>query len=185
MLLTYQTVCQDALRRAAVKGLQFLMGFVISSRQIKTDPDKLNMMVNWLVPTDRKQLQHFLGFACFCHIFITTARSLLLCTLSPICNHLLLVPWGWGYILHTPGQGLLLTLLPSQIKELVVDFAVASLLLLLLRLSIHHTQRAGESWLSSTGCKQLLKYYEFDLWYTQRKCRHLISMANKLQCENN
>lgn len=47
-----------------------LLGYVISPGQVKMDPGKLSAVLDWLVPTSRKQLQSFLGFANFYRCFI-------------------------------------------------------------------------------------------------------------------
>uniref|UniRef100_A0A8C6L5X0 Gypsy retrotransposon integrase-like protein 1 n=3 Tax=Nothobranchius furzeri TaxID=105023 RepID=A0A8C6L5X0_NOTFU len=47
-----------------------LLGFTISPNQIAMDPAKTSAVVNWPVPTTRKQLQRFLGFANFYRRFI-------------------------------------------------------------------------------------------------------------------
>lgn len=46
------------------------LGLVISPGLIKMDPEKVKAVLNWPVPTDRKQLQRFLGFANFYRRFI-------------------------------------------------------------------------------------------------------------------
>lgn len=48
-----------------VSSVSFL-GFIIEKGQIKTDPAKVKAVVDWPIPTKRKQLQKFLGFANVC-----------------------------------------------------------------------------------------------------------------------
>lgn len=45
-----------------VDSVSFL-GYVIESGQVKTDPQKIQAVAEWPIPTIRKQLQQFLGFA--------------------------------------------------------------------------------------------------------------------------
>ena len=49
--------------------VQFL-GFVVSKGKMEMDPAKTEAVVSWLTPTNRKELQWFLGFANFYHRFI-------------------------------------------------------------------------------------------------------------------
>lgn len=46
------------------------LGYVLSSGQVKTDPAKVQAVLDWPTPTSRKQLQRFLGFANFYRRFI-------------------------------------------------------------------------------------------------------------------
>ena len=45
------------------------LGYIIESRQVKTDPEKIRAVAEWPKPTIRKQLQRFLGFANFYNCF--------------------------------------------------------------------------------------------------------------------
>lgn len=47
-----------------------LVGSFYVSGQVWADPDKVKVVSQWPVPADRKQLQHFLGFAVFSRRFI-------------------------------------------------------------------------------------------------------------------
>lgn len=44
--------------------------FIIQQSQLSPDPAKIQAMVNWPTPTNRKELQQFLGFAKFYRCFI-------------------------------------------------------------------------------------------------------------------
>lgn len=46
------------------------LGYIFESGQVKTDPVKTQAVADWPVPTNRKQLQRFLGFANFYRRFI-------------------------------------------------------------------------------------------------------------------
>lgn len=46
------------------------LGFIVREGRVQADPDKVKAVVEWPVPTDRKQLQRFLGFANFYRRFI-------------------------------------------------------------------------------------------------------------------
>lgn len=46
------------------------LGYIIESGQVKTDPEKTREVAEWPIPTNRKQLQGFLGFAHFYRHFI-------------------------------------------------------------------------------------------------------------------
>ena len=52
-----------------LSSVQFL-GFVVERGQIRTDPAKVQAVADWPNPTNRKQLQRFLGFANFYCRFI-------------------------------------------------------------------------------------------------------------------
>ena len=52
-----------------VSSISFL-GFVVEKGQFRTDPAKVKAVADWPVPTNRKQLQRFLGFANFYRRFI-------------------------------------------------------------------------------------------------------------------
>ena len=57
--------------------IQFL-GFVISSGKLEMDPSKTDAVGSWPIPTNRKELQHFLGFSHFYRHFIRGFSSLVL-----------------------------------------------------------------------------------------------------------
>ena len=46
------------------------VGHVISTAGIETDPDKINKVLLWPRPSDRNELQKFLGFAGYYRKFI-------------------------------------------------------------------------------------------------------------------
>lgn len=46
------------------------LGFIIEQGRLKADPEKIQAVVDWLVPTNQKQLQKFLGFANFYRPFV-------------------------------------------------------------------------------------------------------------------
>lgn len=46
------------------------LGYILAGGQVKTDPAKVKAVVEWPVPTSRKLLQRFLGFANFYRRFI-------------------------------------------------------------------------------------------------------------------
>lgn len=46
------------------------LGFIVEKGQIKTDPAKVQAVTDWPTPSNRKQLQRFLGFANFYRRFI-------------------------------------------------------------------------------------------------------------------
>uniref|UniRef100_A0A8C6NKF8 Gypsy retrotransposon integrase-like protein 1 n=1 Tax=Nothobranchius furzeri TaxID=105023 RepID=A0A8C6NKF8_NOTFU len=52
------------------KASMSFLGFILSPNQISMDPTKVTAVVDWPPPTDRKQLQRFLGFANFYRRFI-------------------------------------------------------------------------------------------------------------------
>ncbi|KAI2649094.1 Transposon Tf2-9 polyprotein [Labeo rohita] len=52
-----------------VSSVNFL-GYVIEGGQVKTDPEKIQAVIEWPKPTTLKQLQRFLGFANFYRRFI-------------------------------------------------------------------------------------------------------------------
>ncbi|XP_050924947.1 uncharacterized protein LOC108874699 [Lates calcarifer] len=52
-----------------VPSVSFL-GFVVEKGQVRSDPAKIKAVVEWPTPTDRKQLQRYLGFANFYRRFI-------------------------------------------------------------------------------------------------------------------
>lgn len=51
------------------------LGFVIAGGEVRPDPAKVRAVVEWPVPTTRKQLQRFLGFANFLRRFIRNYSS--------------------------------------------------------------------------------------------------------------
>lgn len=52
------------------------LGYIITKGQIKADPVKVQAVLEWPEPTDRKQLQRFLGFANFYRRFIKDYSSI-------------------------------------------------------------------------------------------------------------
>ena len=52
-----------------VPSVAFL-GFIISQGRVEMDPGKVTAVTDWPTPTNRKQLQRFLGFANFYRRFI-------------------------------------------------------------------------------------------------------------------
>ena len=46
------------------------LGFIIGQGRLEMDPGKVTAVTDWPAPTNRKQLQHFLGFANFYRRFI-------------------------------------------------------------------------------------------------------------------
>ena len=57
-----------------VSSVQFL-GFMVEKGQVRADPAKVQAVTGWRIPTDRKQLQRFLGFANFYRRFIRDYSS--------------------------------------------------------------------------------------------------------------
>ena len=57
-----------------MSSVQFL-GFVVKKGQVRADPAKVQAVTDWPIPTDRKQLQRFLGFANFYRRFIRDYSS--------------------------------------------------------------------------------------------------------------
>lgn len=57
-----------------VESVAFL-GYIIGSGQVKPDPSKIQAVVEWPQPENRKQLQRFLGFANFYRRFIRNYSS--------------------------------------------------------------------------------------------------------------
>lgn len=53
------------------------MDYVVSQGQLQMDPSKVIAVLDWPVPTNRKQLQRFLGFANFYRRFIKDYSCLL------------------------------------------------------------------------------------------------------------
>ena len=51
------------------KRVKFL-GFIISDKGIEMDLDKVKSIVEWPTPTNKKEVQSFLGFANFYRRFI-------------------------------------------------------------------------------------------------------------------
>ena len=51
------------------------LGYIMSVRRIHMDPTNVKAVVDWPVPTTRKQLQQFLGFANFYRRFIHNYSS--------------------------------------------------------------------------------------------------------------
>ena len=51
------------------------LGFIVAPGSIQMDPGKVSGVLDWPVPTDRKQLQRFLGFANFYRRFIRNYSS--------------------------------------------------------------------------------------------------------------
>ena len=70
-----------------------ILGHIGNGGQVQMDPAKLETMSKWPVPTKKKEVQAFLGFANDCHRFIEnyTAMARLLIDLT---ND---VPFSWGH----------------------------------------------------------------------------------------
>ncbi len=51
------------------------LGFIVAPGSMQMDPEKVSAVTNWSTPTDRKQLQRFLGFANFYRRFIRNYSS--------------------------------------------------------------------------------------------------------------
>ncbi|XP_047233599.1 uncharacterized mitochondrial protein AtMg00860-like [Girardinichthys multiradiatus] len=68
------------------------LGFILEGRQVRADPNKIKAVEDWPIPTTRKELQRFLGFANFYRKFILnysqTASPLTALTSSK-------VPFSW------------------------------------------------------------------------------------------
>jgi len=54
---------------SAQRQLKYL-GHVISERGVATDPDKVQAVLNWLVPSSAKELHNFLGLAGYYRCFV-------------------------------------------------------------------------------------------------------------------
>ena len=61
-------------REFHVKGTIFV-GHVINNQEVKMDPSKLETMSKWSIPTTRKEVLAFLGFANYYHQFIVNYSS--------------------------------------------------------------------------------------------------------------
>ncbi|XP_047234893.1 uncharacterized mitochondrial protein AtMg00860-like isoform X1 [Girardinichthys multiradiatus] len=46
------------------------LGYILECGQVRSDPEKIKVVLEWPVPESRKTLQHFLGFANFYRWFI-------------------------------------------------------------------------------------------------------------------
>lgn len=71
-----------------VSTVSFL-GYIIERGNLKADPAKVDAVLNWPVPVNRKQLQSFLGFANFFRRFIRDYSKIaapLTCLTSPFCG---------------------------------------------------------------------------------------------------
>ncbi|KAI2644989.1 Transposon Tf2-9 polyprotein [Labeo rohita] len=72
----FQALVNDVLRDMSVPFL----GYIVSSKGVRMDPDKIKAVVDWPTPDSRKVLQRFLGFAnfyrCFIHNFSQPAAPL-------------------------------------------------------------------------------------------------------------
>ncbi len=51
------------------------LGFIVASESIQMDPAKVSAVSNWSRPENRKQFQHFLGFANFYRRFIRNGST--------------------------------------------------------------------------------------------------------------
>ena len=60
-----------------VSSVSFL-SYIFQDRQVKTDPEKIQAMAEWPNPTNRKQLQRFLGYANFYRCFICNYSTIAL-----------------------------------------------------------------------------------------------------------
>lgn len=62
---------------------------------MEMDEEKVNAVLNWLVPVDLKQFQWFLGFANLYH-HIIRKHSQVVAALHAITSSNPQVPWAWG-----------------------------------------------------------------------------------------
>lgn len=69
------------------------LGYILAGGQVKTDPAKVKAVTDWPVPSTRKQLQGFLGFANFYRRFIRN-YSLVAAPLTRLTSTKL--PFGWS-----------------------------------------------------------------------------------------
>ena len=69
------------------------LGFVVQRGQLRADPEKVRAVSEWPVPTTRKQLQRFLGFANFYRRFIRD-YSRVAAPLTQLTSTR--VPFGWS-----------------------------------------------------------------------------------------
>lgn len=63
-----RSICKDSWRMSCLQmhlSTVSFLGFIISAGSVSIDPDKVKTVLEWQVPTSRKQLQRFLGFASF------------------------------------------------------------------------------------------------------------------------
>ena len=73
--LVFQRLRECGLKLAAQKCELFrtsisFLGFVVSERGIETDPEKIEKVKNWKVPSNAKELHSFLGFAGYYRKFV-------------------------------------------------------------------------------------------------------------------
>ena len=61
------------------------LGFIVSEGEVKMDPEKVNVVVDWPIPTRHKDVQHFLGFV---NIYRKFIRNFSFCC-PPSCTNLL------------------------------------------------------------------------------------------------
>ena len=73
------------------------VGCLINGQKVKMDPSKLETMSKWPIPTKKKEVQAFLGFANYYHRFIIN-YSTKACPLIDLTKD---VPFTWG---HTQQQ---------------------------------------------------------------------------------
>ena len=76
---------------------RLFLGHVINSEEVKMDPSKLETMSKWPIPTKKKKVQAFLGFANYYCRFIIN-YSITACPLIDLTKD---VPFTWG---HTQQQ---------------------------------------------------------------------------------
>ena len=74
-----------------VKQTLFL-GHIINGQQVQMDPAKLEVMAKWPVPTKKKEVQAFLGFANYYRWFIINYSS----KARPLIELTKDVPFSWG-----------------------------------------------------------------------------------------
>ncbi len=67
-----------------IQSVPFL-GFIVSSKGVRIDPDKIQALVDWPTPDSRKAMQRFLGFANFYRCFIRN-YSQLVTPLTPLTS---------------------------------------------------------------------------------------------------
>jgi hypothetical protein len=69
-----------------------LLGFIVSGNELKQDPDKVSAIKNFPTPTNKKQLQQFLGMANFLRYFLP-GLSMAAKPLNRLTGD---VEWCWG-----------------------------------------------------------------------------------------
>ena len=72
------------------------LGFVISEAGIRTDPDKINKVLEWPVPKNQKELMSFLGFAGYYRRFVKDFSRIA----QPLNSLKQAEKWSWGQEHH-------------------------------------------------------------------------------------